>query len=117
MDLEKRRASQAKYREANREKNITYQRQRKLQLKFDVLAHYGKICAVCGFDDYRALQIDHIADNGAEERRSLGGKSFSGWRFYEWLKKNGYPEGYQTLCANHNNIKQWNRNNGPEDKW
>lgn len=106
---------QAAYRERNREKLKAYAKQRKLKLKFDVLAHYGAECAVCGFDDYRALQIDHIANNGAEERKSLGGQNFSGWRFYEWLKQNNYPAGYQTLCANHNNIKQWEVNNGREE--
>jgi len=46
-----------------------------------------------------------VADNGAEERKSLGGQNFSGHRFYRWLKVQGWPEGYQTLCANCNAIK------------
>lgn len=35
----------------------------------------------------------------------MGGQSFSGYRFYGWLKSRGWPDGYQTLCANCNTIK------------
>ncbi len=97
---------QARYREKNRERMREYQRQVRLSVRKAVFDHYGRECARCGYDDERALQIDHIADNGAEERASLGGKSFSGWRFYKHLVKLEYPSGYQTLCANCNNIKQ-----------
>lgn len=98
------------YREKNRILLREKSKQRRRKYKEIVLNHYGKECADCGFTDYRALQIDHINDNGAEERKSLGGKQVSGWRFYEYLIKNNLPEGYQTLCANCNNIKQWLRN-------
>ena len=91
-------------------KNREYRRQWRANLKLRVLKHYGMVCAECGFDDPRALQIDHINDNGAEERMALGGQKFSGSKFYEWLEKQGFPEGYQTLCANHNAIKQYENN-------
>lgn len=93
------------YREQNRtilqEKAKLYRR----NLKKKVLEKYGTSCSFCGFADIRALQIDHINNNGAEERKSLGGQQVSGWRFYRYLEKEGYPEGYQTLCANCNMIK------------
>jgi hypothetical protein len=92
------------------EKKRKYAKAYKLRLKQDVLDHYGRACSACGFDDYRALQIDHIENDGAAHRKALGGKSFSGWRFYEWLVKNDFPTGFQTLCANCNNIKQWEQN-------
>jgi hypothetical protein len=79
---------------------------RRLLLKMETLKRYGGCCQHCGFDDFRALQLDHINDNGAEERRNLPG---GGWQFYHFLKKNGFPEGYQTLCANCNTIKEWER--------
>jgi hypothetical protein len=69
-----------------------------------VLRHYsnGKIeCAVCGFSDKRALQIDHINNDGNMDRRLHG----SGLQFYMWLERNHYPAGYQVLCANCNAIK------------
>ena len=79
----------------------------RLNLKMKVLKHYGESCKNCGFDDFRALTIDHTEDNGAEERASLGGKQFAGHNFYAWLIKQGFPKGYQTLCFNCNLIKQW----------
>ena len=99
----------AKWRNANREKLREYSNQRRLNAKHIILDRYGKACALCGFDDIRALQLDHIEDNGAEERKALGGQKFSGVNFYLYLIKQGLPDGYQTLCANCNNIKQWDR--------
>lgn len=69
------------------------------ELKREVLTHYGGgqcVCVRCGVNDIRCLSIDHINSKGAEERKSIGGGS----RFYAWLKKMNYPEGYQTLCMN-----------------
>jgi len=99
----------AKWRNANREKLNAYSNQRRLNAKYTILDRYGKSCVLCGFDDIRALQLDHIEDNGAEERKSLGGQKVSGANFYLHLIKQGLPDGYQTLCANCNNIKQWDR--------
>jgi hypothetical protein len=70
------------------------------KIKIEVLTHYGKgrlACMNCGFSDVRALSLDHIYNNGAEERGKLGKQ---GTGFYYWLKKRGYPNGYQTLCMN-----------------
>ncbi len=99
------------YREKNRVLIRKKQNASRRKLKHLVLEHYGEECNYCGFSDYRALQIDHINNNGAQERKSLGGQQVSGWRFYSYLVKQGFPIGYQTLCANCNNIKQWELNN------
>ena len=96
---------QKKYLETHRSEVNKKQRDLKKRLKAEVLKQYGEFCRRCGFSDYRALQIDHINNDGAKERRTLGGKDFSGHRFYRWLKSRGWPEGYQTLCANCNTIK------------
>lgn len=77
----------------------------RVALRQETFKQYGQSCVECGFSDQRALQIDHIDNNGAEERKALGGQNFSGWRFYRWLKEQGWPGGYQTLCANCNTIK------------
>ena len=67
-------------------------------LKERVLAHYSGVsipkCRWCPDRQLETLTIDHIADNGAEERRRLGRK---GLVIYWWLEKQGYPAGYQTL--------------------
>ena len=99
----------AKWRNANRDKLNAYSNKRRLDAKHIILEKYGNACVKCGFDDIRALQLDHIKDNGSEERKSLGGQKMSGANFYLYLIKQGLPGGYQTLCANCNNIKQWDR--------
>lgn len=70
--------------------------------KVRVLTRYGNgklACVKCGFDDIRALSIDHInKDEGKRVRASCG--------FYRWLENNNYPKGYQTLCMNCQFIKR-----------
>jgi hypothetical protein len=106
-DKEQKRIKDAEYRANNREALKEKQRSRRIKAKQTILNRYGNICTVCGFDDIRALQLDHINNNGNEERIRIGGSTkFSGWRFYEYLISIGLPDGYQTLCANCNMIKQ-----------
>jgi hypothetical protein len=80
-----------------------------LRTKEEVFRHYGNgtiACVRCGFNDIRALSIDHLSENGAEERRILKKNGNSGGAsFYGLLKKQGYPSGYQTMCYNCNIIK------------
>lgn len=73
-------------------------------VKFKVLSHYGggiAKCVKCGFDDIRALTIDHINGGGSKHRKIMKHAPI-----YPWLVSHGYPEGYQTLCANCNLIKR-----------
>ena len=65
--------------------------------KLQVLCHYSDskcACIVCGEDDPACLSIDHINGGGGEHRRRIGS------HFYAWLIKQGFPNGYQTLCMN-----------------
>jgi len=97
-----------KYRQEHKEQVGSSHRESIRRLKEEVLRHYGNgelACVNCGFTDIRALSIDHIKNNGVEERRKLGKKG-SGYRFYRWLKSHDYPEGYQTLCMNCQFIKR-----------
>lgn len=85
----------------------TRRRVLKNKQRMTALARYGTngepICCICGFDDVRALVIDHIDNNGAAHRKEVGKK------MYPWLIKNGFPEGFQTLCSNCNTIKEYDR--------
>jgi hypothetical protein len=96
------------YREAHKAEKAEHDKQYRLQLKLEVLKHYGNgkcACVKCGYDkSIAALSIDHINGNGAEHRRGLG--IGSSWSFYGWLKKNNFPEGYQTFCMNCQWIKE-----------
>ena len=64
-------------------------------------AYGGWRCACCGETAPEFLQIDHINNDGAEHRREIGGGNATFW----WLIKNGFPEGFQVLCANCNYAK------------
>lgn len=82
--------------------------QRELEIKEECLTHYSNgelACVKCAFNDIRALSIDHIEGDGAEHRRLNHCKR--GAPFYRWLRRNGYPEGYQTLCMNCQWIKRF----------
>ena len=61
---------------------------------------YGDSCTCCGEREKKFLTIDHIARNGKEHRKALGG---SGAVFLIALKRLGWPkEGLQILCMNCN---------------
>lgn len=107
----KKKIHNATYRAKHGEEIKARNRKAREDIKNEVLLHYGTCCVDCGFADKRALQIDHIRNDGNIERAKLGGKNFSGYRFYQWLKKQGWPDGYQTLCANCNIIKHVSNKN------
>lgn len=60
----------------------------------------GIFCKKCGFNDFRALQFDHINGKGTEQRR----KSNNTWTILKDIEEN--PGNYQVLCANCNWIKR-----------
>jgi hypothetical protein len=66
---------------------------------FEILGGYT--CNCCGFDDPRALQIDHVGDDGYLKRKAgeLGQTLYR-----RVIRTNG--EGFQVLCANCNWIKK-----------
>ena len=80
-------------------------RQRSRRLRDAVFAAYGGArcnCPGCTVTEPEFLQIDHIHNDGAAHRRQLGG---SGNHLYLWLKRHGFPAGFQVLCANCNYAK------------
>jgi hypothetical protein len=62
----------------------------------------GGVCARCGFADKRALQIDHINGDGANDRKLLRGGIFA---YYLDVPEHA-REKLQVLCANCNWIKR-----------
>ena len=68
---------------------------RRLQMKEQVLSHYGNgklACVWCGFDDIWALCLEHIASKGHKDKHSGS--------LYRKLIEEGFPPGYQTICMN-----------------
>lgn len=82
------------WKDANPERLQVKEKDRATRERDAVFGHYGRECACCGSTD--RLNIDHITGGGDAHRVQLGIKG--GSPMYRWLIKNGFPEGYQTLC-------------------
>lgn len=99
------REAQARYRAAN----PGIDKQKNEELKKLVCSHYGPSgdarCSWvgCEWNDIRVLSIDHVQGGGSEERRRT---AMFGKMFYAQLVERGFPEGFQTLCMNHQWIKE-----------
>ena len=78
-------------------------------LKREVLSVYSKNLTCqwdgCSWGDIRSLSIDHVLNDGLRHRKQVTGGQ-GGPVFYNWLKRNGYPKGFQVLCMNHQFIKR-----------
>ena len=88
-------------------KNLKKAKEMRKQLKLEILSHYSSNlkCNSCGFSDIRALSIDHIKGNGNKHRKAIGRMDF-----YQWIKKNNFPKGFQVLCFNCQWIKRVQNN-------
>lgn len=71
------------------------------RIRENVRNQYGRKCAKCGFDNVRALQIDHIKGGGLEEKRRIGTIGI-------YRRALRFPLEYQLLCANCNILKLYN---------
>jgi hypothetical protein len=107
---EQERAYSVKYNEEHREERANFRAEHREELnarvakrhreKRDaVLNHYGTTCACCPESERAFLTIDHVNGGGNKHRKEIGRN------FTEWLFKNNFPEGYQTLCFNCNVAK------------
>ena len=93
-----------RWREANPELVREHDRRKRERLRAAVFGHYGRKCACCG--TMNDLSIDHIAGNGKEHRLELfGDERKSGDRMLRWMIKQGFPDGFQTLCMPCNTSK------------
>jgi len=90
---------QVAHREEYRKKMREYARAYRRRRKYLVLSCYSlgqPACATCGEGRIACLTIDHINGGGRRHRQSVG----EGTPFYNWLRDNNYPDGYQVLCMN-----------------
>jgi hypothetical protein len=80
------------------------------KLKDEVYDHYGgHKCSCCGESIKEFLTLDHIENDGADHRRSLGkGSAGSGHSLYRWIIKNKFPNIFQVMCMNCNWGKRMN---------
>ncbi len=92
-----------KYRAINNNWRVK-ERERVRRVRKLVIDYYSQgtnKCKKCGFNDLRALTIDHINNDGKIHRRGLKQSSI-----YFWLRANEFPVGFQVLCWNCNWIKK-----------
>lgn len=98
-----------KYRDNDRQRYRAYNRKADEKRKILALTAYSPlgvpICARCGITNIDVLCVDHISNNGKECREKHG----SGVTFYQWLKTNNFPPGFQVLCWNCNHLKELER--------
>lgn len=76
-----------------------------------ILYRLGGKCVVCGFDDERALQVDHINGGGLKEMRETNHYRFC--KKLLTLPEEELKQQYQLLCANHNMIKKVEKKEHP----
>lgn len=83
-----------------------YQKARLNAIREKVYNKLGHACCRCGFEDKRALQIDHVNGGGNKEHREIRNNE----SFLNKVLADVSGE-YQILCANCNWIKRENRIN------
>jgi hypothetical protein len=91
-----------KKREYNRtpRRKLGFQRNRQ-KVKDRVFEAYGGYhcsCPGCSEDNPTFMTLDHVNDDGAEQRKSLQSSS----ALFYWIIRNDFPPGFQVLCWNCN---------------
>lgn len=92
----------------NKDRVRELQKQERVNLRKQVIQHYGGECACCGENIFEFLAIDHINGGGIKHRKEVFGKNWrtgTGQNMCRWLRKNGFPKGFQVLCHNCNSAK------------
>jgi len=94
-----------KYRQAHLEQtrlaSAKNKRETRIKQRKSVLEKLGGKCIKCGFNDWRALHVDHINGGGTKERKEFNSPAKS----YQDIMEFGILK-YQILCANCNTIKR-----------
>lgn len=93
---------------------LTKNKNYKTRIKREVLDKYGGVCSCCGESNIGFLTIDHKNNDGNIQRQEF--KQGTGSKFYGWLKKNNYPDGYQVQCWNCNCGRAFNNGICPHEE-
>ena len=75
----------------------------RLKRKMAALNGYGSSCVCCGERRISMLDIDHVNNDGATHRKTIGRKSM-----YDVVIKSRFPGTFQILCCNCNQSKRRN---------
>lgn len=99
--LKRRRANARRWHAINKARVHIQTKARDRRIRLECLAHYGTACACCGESRFEFLSFDHENGRGSEHRRA----DRTACDLARWLKRNGFPIGFRTLCMNCN----WSR--------
>ena len=78
-------------------------KRQQLAIRMQMIHQYGGSCRCCGEERIEFLTIDHIHGGGNKHRKEI---RRTGWRFYFWLRSQGWPkDNFQLLCMNCNMAK------------
>lgn len=88
----------------NAEYQAAYYQRHKYRLKKEIIALGEFKCALCGYNDRRALEIDHVNGGGSEHHRRIGGIGY----FKQVLKMLKNKDA-RILCRNCNWIEYMKR--------
>jgi hypothetical protein len=95
------------YRLFKREVYLKNLLKRRIKIRIQALKIYGgenPSCYCCGENKYEFLALDHINDNGNEQRKKSQGGSTA---LLIWLKKNNWPSGLRVCCYNCNLAREF----------
>lgn len=70
-------------------------------MRLRIFEAYGNACACCGETEPKFLTIDHVNNDGAEHRRTIGRSDY----MMRDIIKRGFPPDFQLLCWNCNGAK------------
>ncbi|WP_157368697.1 hypothetical protein [Zavarzinella formosa] len=93
----------SEYRKAHLKRQSRYTEKNK-EIVMSNYSNGAMCCSHCGYDNMLALSIDHVNGGGCKHRQEINKN------FYSWLRKNGFPEGYQVLCMNCQFVKRHKNN-------
>lgn len=77
---------------------VRAKRSRRYRLRVQVISGYGGKCVCCSEDNYGFLTVDHVHNNGSEERSA----GIAQETLYKLIIQRNFPPDYQILCYNCN---------------
>jgi len=95
-----------KWQEKNKDKMTSNHVKYVTKIRMLLFKQLGYKCIICGYNDIRALQFDHINNDGAKQRK-IHGNSQKEYLYYT-KHLDEVDVMLQVLCCNCNWIKQYN---------
>ena len=95
------------YQKAKKMRLTHYYAHKAKEFRMQIITAYGHKCTCCGITQYEFLTIDHVNNDGAEERKAINGANIANRKIYQKIIDDGYPDRYQILCWNCNAAKQY----------